>query len=926
MSISHRTHRLRLDGSPSVDQLHNGRYRLTFKLKSTNPSEDWYNSNKDSIFAEYGSLQSDAFDGNGAEARVGEAYSDMLLVSASSKGEGEDYSITFVYETLTSAFVVESENKIDFDLNGLKRVVKTIIAKSGTAYSNALGTTPLSSDSESSDNEVILAKSEDYQLKSEEGGFRRITETYLEKGIISVDVKTKYGGNAETSANDFQIAEIKAVGLTASEALAASLLSGFAAFDTAEENSQGLSIFVYRYTKGSGEISRTTSTEGLITNVVITSVNEKPDSTGIGVITKTDVQAREDALIYTYTFSSGSGTLETKTSSKYNNQLTITTVRSLDTVPSVPSGAYQVSASSESSGAFLIHTLTYAAGSGQIGISEESRYDDKLTITTKTHLNEVPTMSAATISTDVRSGDYGQIYVYKFASGSGRIGISTDSRYGGTLTITTLTHLNEVPSMTSAATISTDVKSGDYGDIYTYKFASGSGQIGISTDQKYNNKLTITTKTFLNEVPSMSATTIGTEVRSGDYGDIYTYKFASGAGRIGENESKKYDDVITVTTVKHLNEAAETSGTIISTDEQETEFGTIFSATFYTGEGQIQEDIQNRYDDNLTITTVANINSEPTVPAGAYLMKSSVRDTEYGPITSKTFAEGEGKIEDSDRSKVISISSGLDGEVQEIRERHLNPPSVPDKGTEYVLVSERNTDGDFGQISEYTWIKGSGILRKSKEIRSDGSEVHTFACAGAFDVETDGGMTGAAGEDYFLVSEDVQAQEGYEITTYKYYTLPDNYEVTYVKSLRTADRIDFDSDLGPHIGEAGSMDSFTGTSSVSFSIDLPENAAVSDLEPSVVIGESVRWTDGTLTDRNMVFRNAYADFGGQAETGGGTEIYRGKAYKGYNVNVTGDTVNPYTGTLTVGFEVLPYISVGGVTVYKTTKSEVTVAS
>jgi hypothetical protein len=869
MSISHRTHRLRLDGSPAVQKLHGGRYRLTFKLKSTNPREDWYNSNKGSIFADYGTLQSDTFDDNGAEARTGEAYANMLLVNASSQSQGEDYGVTFVYETLTTTFVSESENKVDFDLNGLKRVVRTIVAKSGSTYSNALGTTPLSSDSESSDNKVILAKSEDYQLKSEEGGFRRITETYLEKGIISVDVKTKYGGNAETSANDFQIAEIKAVGLTASEALADSSLTGFTAFDTAKENVEGLSVFIYRYTKGSGEISRTTSTEGLITNVVITSINEKPDATGIGVITKTDVQAREDALIYTYTFSSGSGTLETKTSKKYNNKLTITTVRSLDTVPSVPSGAYQVSASSESSGAFLIHTLTYA-------------------------------------------------------SGSGLIGTATDQRYGGKLTITTLTHLNEVPSM-SGATISTDVQSGDYGQIYTYKFASGSGLIGTSTDQKYDNKLTITTKTHLNEVPTMSATTIGTDVKSGDYGDIYTYKFASGSGQIGETESKKYNDVITVITRKHLNGAPSTSGTVISTDEQDTEFGTISSATFYTGSGQIQEDIQSRYDDKLTIKTVANINSEPSVPSGAYLMKSSVRDTEYGPITSKTFASGQGKIEDSDRSKVISIASGLDGEVQEIRERHLNPVSVPTKGADYVLISERNTDGDFGQISEYAWIKGSGILRKSEEVRSDGSEVHTFACAGNVEPDTTE-MDGTAGTDYFLVSKDIQAQEGYEITTYKYYTLPDDYEVPYTKSLRTADRIDFDSDLGPHIGEAGSMDSFTGVSDVTFSIEPPENVAVTDLEPSAVIQESVRWTDGTLTDRNLVFRNAYASFGGQAETGGGNEIYRGKAYKGYNVNVNGDTVNPYTGTIVVGFEILPYLSVGGVTVYKSTKSEVTIPS
>lgn len=642
MSISHRTHRLRLDGSPAVQKLHGDRYRLTFKLKSTNPREDWYNSNKDSIFADYGTLQSDTFDDNGAEARTGEAYANMLLVNASSQSQGEDYGVTFVYETLTASFVRESEDKVDFDLNGLKRVVKTIVAKSGTTYSNTLGTTPLSSDDESSDNDVILAKSEDYQLKSEEGGFRRITETYLEKGIISSEVKTKYGGNAETAANDFKIAEIKAVGLTAAEALEASSLSGFTLLDSAEENAEGLSVFIHRYTKGSGEISRTTSTEGLITNVVITSINATPEATDLGVVTKTDVQAREDAIIYTYTFSSGSGTLETKTSKKFDDQLTITTVRALNEAPDVPTGAYQISSSSESSGVFQIHTITYA--------------------------------------------------------------------------------------------------------------------------------------------------------------------------------------------------------------------------------------------------------------------------------------EGTGLISESDTSKVL-VESGLSGQVTENRQRWLNPTSSSySADTDYVVVGETATAGDYGETVEYISIKGTGILRSSSETRSDGSEVFTVVCAGSTDPTTE--ITGTVGTDIFLVSEDINAQAGYEIITYKYYSLPDDYEVAFTKSLRTADRIDWDVDRGAHIGEAGSMDSFTGKSEVKFSVEAPAETEVSDLEPSVVVNETVSWTDGTLSARNQVFRNAYANFVSKVDSGTGGEIYRGKAYTGYNVDVNGAETDPYSGNLVVGFEVVPYLSVGGVTIYKETTSSV----
>jgi hypothetical protein len=58
MAISHKTNRLKLVGTPAVEQLQNGRYQLTVNCTTMNSREDWYSSNKARIFPDFGSLES----------------------------------------------------------------------------------------------------------------------------------------------------------------------------------------------------------------------------------------------------------------------------------------------------------------------------------------------------------------------------------------------------------------------------------------------------------------------------------------------------------------------------------------------------------------------------------------------------------------------------------------------------------------------------------------------------------------------------------------------------------------------------------------------------------------------------------------------------------------------------------------------------
>ena len=192
MSISHRTNRLKLITSPKVEQLQNGRYRLTFSLSPKNPEEDWYFANKSRIFADYGSLQSAEmfFDNpaDGINPRTGEAYDDMRLVVAQSAPrsirEGGGYIVTFVYETLTGSFVQETDDKFSETENGLRTLTRVSIAKAGTDYTNTVGSTFIDSqiDAETAVR-VFLAEFEIDNTDS----FRRVTERYIEAGVLSVN-------------------------------------------------------------------------------------------------------------------------------------------------------------------------------------------------------------------------------------------------------------------------------------------------------------------------------------------------------------------------------------------------------------------------------------------------------------------------------------------------------------------------------------------------------------------------------------------------------------------------------------------------------------------------------------------------------------------------------------------------------------------
>jgi hypothetical protein len=186
MAISHRTNRLKLIGTPAVEQLQNGRYQLTVNCTTMNSREDWYSANKARIFPDFGSLESAEMSIDGLAPRTGEAYTDMRLVSVQSSTQQEKYIVTLVYQTLGDSFVQVKDDTVTYTENGLRRVTRESIAKAGTDFQKTVGTTFINSQIDTETAVKCFLSS--YEVDDTDS-YREVTEIYVEPGEIQTSTK-----------------------------------------------------------------------------------------------------------------------------------------------------------------------------------------------------------------------------------------------------------------------------------------------------------------------------------------------------------------------------------------------------------------------------------------------------------------------------------------------------------------------------------------------------------------------------------------------------------------------------------------------------------------------------------------------------------------------------------------------------------------
>lgn len=205
--MSHNKHRNSdntIFGQPEITKLYNGRYRLSFRCLRDDNNTGWYYDNIGDIFAEFGDASNLPYAAQGKEvtAPIGSVWPDMKLIR-----HGWEYSpqqpipfLTFVYETLTDSYVQDRDDKVDFDLNGLRRVTRTLIAEEGTSYGKVVGTDSLNHTALGYGTETLYLASVSEDPKGDgEGGFTRIQEVWLEPGVLRESVRLNEDGTREVS-------------------------------------------------------------------------------------------------------------------------------------------------------------------------------------------------------------------------------------------------------------------------------------------------------------------------------------------------------------------------------------------------------------------------------------------------------------------------------------------------------------------------------------------------------------------------------------------------------------------------------------------------------------------------------------------------------------------------------------------------------
>ena len=251
MAVYHRTKRLKIYGKkPEVTQLFGGRYAMVVRCQAKNDTEAWYDKNKDQIFADFGTLYDAHMAVDGIDARTGEAYTDMVLTSVGAGyTQTGEYVITFRYQTLTGSFVQEAGDKVDVELNGLRRVIRSLIAKDGTSYGKTVGTTTISHSAIGYGTATLTLASATSGTKSpDESGFVSITETWLESGVLTRSINEGKGG---TGTGKIRTEVVEAFNETPT-----STISGVE-IGVSTSNVEGIDTIRKTFVSSSGEIRRT---------------------------------------------------------------------------------------------------------------------------------------------------------------------------------------------------------------------------------------------------------------------------------------------------------------------------------------------------------------------------------------------------------------------------------------------------------------------------------------------------------------------------------------------------------------------------------------------------------------------------------------------------------------------------------------------
>jgi len=314
------------------------------------------------------------------------------------------------------------------------------------------------------------------------------------------------------------------------------------------------------------------------------------------------------------------------------------------------------------------------------------------------------------------------------------------------------------------------------------------GVISNEIETKYDGALSIQTTVAVNQTqsPPSNYTLIDLKTDNVNGLPVYTYKWASGSGQISsQTEYRLSPDQgatgVTVVTIKYLSYPSVGASPItppggseeISIEMSEQDGYRIWTGIYASGRGTISTEVVEKFDGNLTETTITAINTAPT--GSGTLIKTDVRNGtrfEDGTViyayTWAVVTNGStGAQIGIDTEYLESVDTGTHG-ITRTTIRQIVSPGSSIQPTSYgstVLVKKEVAELDGYDIWTTVWAKGTGTVDTEVEMRFDNLlQITKIVAIGA----APSSPSPALGGTVVLISTDQKVDNGYTVYTYKW--------------------------------------------------------------------------------------------------------------------------------------------------------------
>jgi len=399
-----------------------------------------------------------------------------------------------------------------------------------------------------------------------------------------------------------------------------------------------------------------------------------------------------------------STTEERQSGSNSTGKVRIQTVEVFNGTPASTIGGVKISEQKSNVGAIVTTRAVFATGSGEVSRSTETRNNGKLTVTTVEALGTAGTGTGTEIEATTREENGFTVFRNVFAEGVGEVSRTTETKNNGKLTVTTVESLGSAGSAAGVEIESTTREENGF-TLFRNTFADGTGEISRTTETRNNGKLTVTTVEALGSAGSATGAEIESTTREQDGYTLFRNVFAEGSGEVSRTTETRNNGKLTITTVESLGTKVDAPGDVEleSTERQENGF-VLFRSVKASGAGEISRTVETRNKGALTITTVESLGSAGSAgSASGVEIEATTREENGFTLFRNVFADGSGEISKTTTGADAFLPLGCK-EVTEVHVAEPIPEQPPNNGR---LIRESVQQQDGFDLHTRTYLEGN---------------------------------------------------------------------------------------------------------------------------------------------------------------------------------------------------------------------------